>query len=139
LCASEGTLSKENLSIILEEYEHLAEKIATSGQLSPFVTTEDFSVPALPAEEAVPLLTVRKMEPIPTPGIKDNKGQTSYNERPTLILEVVRKHNGVSIKDISNVVTLCSEKTIQRELALLIKRGLVRKEGERRWSHYFPI
>ena len=33
----------------------------------------------------------------------------------------------------------CSEKTIQRELNILIERGLIRREGERRWSVYLPV
>jgi len=56
----------------------------------------------------------------------------------SLILELVRKKKSLSIKEIATVVKGCSEKTIQRELALLIHQGLVRKVGERRWSLYLP-
>ncbi len=41
-----------------------------------------------------------------------------------------------TIKDISEVITDVSEKTIQRELNDLIKKGQVIREGERRWSRY---
>jgi len=41
-----------------------------------------------------------------------------------------------TIKDIAEVITDVSEKTIQRELNNLIKKGQVIREGERRWSKY---
>ena len=40
------------------------------------------------------------------------------------------------IKDLTPVIKGCSEKTIQRELATLVDKGIVNKEGERRWSVY---
>lgn len=64
----------------------------------------------------------------------NNKQRSS--ERQELILDVVRKKGRVNIKDISQVVVDCSEKTIQRELAALVQNGTLKKEGERRWSTY---
>lgn len=55
------------------------------------------------------------------------------------ILDIVRDSNGVSIKDISLVITDCSEKTIQRDLMSLIEDGLIKREGERRWSRYYVV
>ena len=46
------------------------------------------------------------------------------------------KKNGVSIKEVSVKFGDLSQKTIQRELAVLVARGFVTKEGERRWSRY---
>lgn len=57
-------------------------------------------------------------------------------ERTDRILAVLRDKGQASIKDISEVVTDCSEKTIQRELNVLIKDNRIRREGERRWSKY---
>ena len=42
-------------------------------------------------------------------------------------------------KDVSAVIKDYSSKTIQRELLNLIRQGLIRKEGERRWSVYTAI
>lgn len=55
--------------------------------------------------------------------VKDNKN-TSAEEA------------GVSIKDISNSFTDCSEKTIQRELNSLVAKGQIQKIGSKRWSKY---
>ena len=74
--------------------------------------------------------------------IKDNrtKGQSKgQSERMSLILDLVRKRKSLSIKEIASVIRNCSEKTIQRELNILIERGLIRREGERRWSMYLPV
>lgn len=52
------------------------------------------------------------------------------------ILSIIKARGKVSIKDISDSVTDCSEKTIQRELMSLIDENIIVREGERRWSKY---
>ena len=53
----------------------------------------------------------------------------------------VDKPNGVSIKDIvlalRNLGEERGEKTLQRELASMVKDGVLYKTGEKRWSRYF--
>lgn len=58
---------------------------------------------------------------------------TDRSERIKTVLEA-KPH--ASVKDISEVITDVSEKTIQRELNSLIEKGQVIREGERRWSRY---
>lgn len=53
-----------------------------------------------------------------------------------MVIEALQKKGDASIKDIARLVRGCSEKTIQRELNVLIDDGRVLKEGERRWSRY---
>ncbi|HEY4515161.1 MAG TPA: DeoR family transcriptional regulator [Candidatus Paceibacterota bacterium] len=62
--------------------------------------------------------------------------QSSKNDRRSKILEHVKKVGTVSIRDLSQVIKGCSEKTIQRELTVLINEGFVRREGDKRWSRY---
>lgn len=57
-------------------------------------------------------------------------------ERREGILRIIKKKNSVTIKDLSDVVVGCSEKTIQRELLALVLGGVLKKEGEKRWSRY---
>ena len=69
------------------------------------------------------------------------KGQNTLNlmkrkTRKDQILKLFNKGQKLSIKDISGVIDNCGEKTIQRELQSMMKRGLIKKEGERRWSQY---
>lgn len=64
-----------------------------------------------------------------------NSGSEMLGRRERVIA-VIRDKGEASIKDIVEVVTDCSEKTIQRELNALIKDSVVQREGERRWSKY---
>jgi hypothetical protein len=57
-------------------------------------------------------------------------------DRATRIKTVLEAKPQATIKDIAEVITDVSEKTIQRELNSLIEKGQVMREGERRWSKY---
>lgn len=148
-------IPEEHIAIIIAEYEALAEKIGGGAHPSPFVSSDDFSVPMTFVDEKTgggnDLLLGDSAE-FPKGQaighIKDvNKGQEllqrraskSQEERARKILEYVRNNDGVSVKEIAHVIRNCSEKTIQRELAYLIKGGMVKKLGERRWSVYRPV
>ncbi len=52
------------------------------------------------------------------------------------ILSLIKDRKEVTIKDISHVVSDCSEKTIQRELISLVSLGVLKKKGNKRWSRY---
>lgn len=61
----------------------------------------------------------------------------AMNNRKEAIIKIAREKNSpLMIKDFSYVIKDCSEKTIQRELSDLVDRGVLKKEGERRWSRY---
>ncbi len=76
--------------------------------------------------------TDRRGPALSAPRIKDKN-------RQELIVATLRKYKNrkLSIKDFAQVITGCSEKTIQRELLELVERGVLKKEGERRWSTYY--
>lgn len=73
-----------------------------------------------------------------TSGLGNNK--IKYNQdkvdRRNLIIEIIKDNKEVSIKDIAGKIKKCSEKTIQREINILLKDNILKKEGERRWSRY---
>jgi DNA-binding transcriptional ArsR family regulator len=80
----------------------------------------------------------RKSVSIPTNDISSDayfvySQMTDRTERIKTVLEAKPK---ATIKDISEIITDVSEKTIQRELNSLIEKGQVIREGERRWSRY---
>lgn len=58
---------------------------------------------------------------------------TDRSERIKTVLEAKPQ---ATVKDIAEIITDVSEKTIQRELNSLIEKGQVVREGERRWSKY---
>lgn len=68
--------------------------------------------------------------------VSSNNVGPVLQSRRDRVLNVLRDKGEATIKDIVEVVTDCSEKTIQRELISLIKDNIVSKEGERRWSKY---
>lgn len=137
-----GSINAESAAIIARECEQVAERLVKGSNPSPFVSVEDFAVPQIPSESPM-LSRPSSMAVTPSSSIKDihrDKGQNKgQSDRMSLILELVRKRKSISIKEIASVIKGCSEKTIQRELNLLIERGLIRREGERRWSVYVPV
>jgi len=61
---------------------------------------------------------------------------SQLTDRAERIKTVLEAKPQATIKDIAEVITDVSEKTIQRELNSLIEKGQVIREGERRWSRY---
>lgn len=138
-----GYLSAMNTDVIMQEVSFFLKEIASYEE--PRVSLEETpsiahlvrsmqqydhqspgdKVPSIPAPR-----TVRTSEG--TPSI--DKGHVK--DRRNQILSVIKDKGTVNIKDISLVIRNVSEKTIQRELNTLILQGIVRKQGERRWSTY---
>lgn len=58
------------------------------------------------------------------------------DSRRSVILDFLKGKDWTSIKDITEAVDGCSAKTIQRELADLVQKGVLKKRGDRRWSRY---
>ncbi len=71
---------------------------------------------------------------IPVRSVKMSNTVNKIGRRESILNAI--HHNGSSIKDIAKAIKDCSEKTIQRELNALIARGMVVREGEKRWSVY---
>ena len=69
-----------------------------------------------------------------------NKGHEvkdiSKDQRRQAILALLQQKTNLAVKDFVEVVPEYSEKTIQRELLALVEEGIIKKEGERRWSTY---
>lgn len=61
---------------------------------------------------------------------------SQMTDRAERIKTVLVAKPQATVKDIAEVITDVSEKTIQRELNSLIEKGQVLREGERRWSKY---
>lgn len=67
---------------------------------------------------------------------KPTRSPESKDSRQSVILKLLSKKSGLSIKDFAENIKGCSEKTIQRELLAMVAAGTLKKEGERRWSTY---
>lgn len=83
--------------------------------------------------------SLEQKKPASTPAAKENRTEAKSegkSERQTLILSTISARGESSIKDLTDVIKGCSEKTIQRELIALVDSGSLLKTGERRWSRY---
>ena len=65
-----------------------------------------------------------------------DQSQKKKRDRRSIILSLLQEKDRISVKDVSERIVNCSEKTLQRELLSMVDQGLLRKEGERRWSTY---
>lgn len=70
--------------------------------------------------------------------VTNNRNEThgESSHRRAIILELLKAKSNLTIKDFITVIKNCSGKTIQRELLRLVELGVLKKEGERRWSRY---
>lgn len=66
----------------------------------------------------------------------DDVLRDTKSDRRQKILDIVKQKGVCSIKDFSYVITDFSEKTLQRELGAMVAEGVLKKEGEKRWSTY---
>jgi len=88
-----------------------------------------------------PLGTIQgKMAPSqkePPKNFVDRSPRQGHDRKDT-ILDMFKKNKGTefTIRDISENVSGCSAKTIQRELAALVLAGTLIRTGDRRWSRY---
>jgi hypothetical protein len=58
------------------------------------------------------------------------------NSRQNVIISLLKRKKEIMIKDVSPLISGCSEKTIQRELSAMVATGILKKMGEKRWSRY---
>jgi hypothetical protein len=78
----------------------------------------------------------RRSKPALSEGATPSSEVSSTYDRRERIKTVLEAKGEATIKDISEIITDCSEKTIQRELNAMIADNVVKRQGERRWSKY---
>lgn len=135
-----GLISQMNHNVLKQELESLIKSLDSNGQDSSsgnilfpenFFNVPNVSTPKIPEESKGHNTMSDRMsfkKPTPKPREKSN--------RQEVILALLKKNKELGIKDFMGSISDCSEKTIQRELATLVNKGIVRKEGEKRWSRY---
>ena len=135
-------ISRMNITIVIHEIESLVGFIKKSewGEGHPpgyilsdsfFATDTPLSLDKEQHKGQNNVLRTSDMARNKANQVKDRK-----NERQENIINMLKKDSNLTIKDFTKVIKDCSEKTIQRELLLLVEKGLVKKMGERRWSKY---
>lgn len=140
-----GLISEMNCEILKREFNNLASTIEKDENkkaneetviLSPSffdtpVVPQQIQSPTQPSQAPQHVLYKRQDVPQATP-----KKAESKNDRQESILRVLSTRNRLSVKDFTDTIKGVSEKTIQRELLAMVSSGVLKKEGERRWSTY---
>jgi hypothetical protein len=126
--------SEETVSLNPNFFDTPIAPVAPAAQMSshaPANVREHVSAATAPAASrpvANPVLYKK-----PEPSVKKTE---SKNERQEAILKVLSHKEKLSVKDFTDTIKGVSDKTIQRELLLMVSMGVLKKEGERRWSTY---
>jgi hypothetical protein len=144
-------LSSMNAAILQDQIKLIMAEIKESSQGSGFATNfgQGFfdipkPVPALESHKGHNVLydfyapTASKSNPISRQKVVQ-VGNEDKGQRRERILKIIRNKGAVTIKDITDQIKDCSEKTIQRELTFMVISGLLKKTGERRWSRYSVV
>ncbi len=147
-----GLISEMNYNIIHKEFSNfLAQDQTLPELLKPsredlyeVSTQEEKKVSYLPdvITKDAPQKFEHRVTSIKDKIIKDISEQPEgtvalkKNNRQSVIFGLLKKKGEIMIKDVTPMIPGVSEKTIQRELLSLVKQGILRKEGEKRWSKY---
>lgn len=140
-----GLISDMNFSVIKGEFERLIivmeeEKEKNYPRVISF-PEHLFTAPDTGHNSTSPVdvlckghnnLSDRARRPIGLMAVK----KEDKSNRQEVIISLLNKNKELGIKDFTSSIKDCSEKTIQRELASLVSKGLVKKQGEKRWSRY---
>ncbi len=62
--------------------------------------------------------------------------KSSIIDRKKKILEIVKEKEKITVGELAAFFSGCSEKTIQRDLVEMADKGILRKEGDKRWRTY---
>lgn len=153
-----GLISDMNHAILVKEIdqvlEMLRDRLAESAANAGYILSESFfKTPSLfssgfsadtknrtaPYQDSIKGQAGNAAPKINVKVIHTNEYQNSTDKktkRQEEIVTILKEQSNLSVKDFTRVIKDCSEKTIQRELLDLVEKGIVKKEGERRWSRY---
>lgn len=138
ICSISGLISKMNSSIIIHELEILMDvlhkNIPSEVHSAGYILSDSFfATDTLPEISKGQESSSRTKE---RPKIKALIVKDKKNDRRESIISLLKKDSNLTIKDFTKVIKDCSEKTIQRELIVLVEKGVIKRVGERRWSTY---
>jgi len=135
-----GLISPMNAKVLCDEYAALGSFVQKNGEQVFGGGGIDVSAPM---PETYSALGVRQGQSVSNSrkktSLNDSKKTNNYKRhqnRRESILSLLDKKDKITVKDASNAVSGCSEKTMQRELISMVEEGVLLKEGERRWSTY---
>lgn len=130
-----GFISDINFEIIKKEYGSLKDFLENQQQFI-FSQEELLIKPELPVfkEKEIKEYKGHKGQEI----LSDKKIiQKTSKERKQKIIDFLRENDKKTIKEIASIFEDISAKSIQRDLADLVKSGILLANGEKRWRVYY--
>lgn len=142
-----GALPEELVALVTEQIDTVYRYLSNHYQVKEPVSLADLTetvvektAPAAAPKKASGTAPVKRAQRVQVPaGDISTDAYLVYSQltdRAERIKTVLEAKPQATVKDIAEVITDVSEKTIQRELNSLIEKGQVIREGERRWSRY---
>ncbi len=128
-----GLVSEMNYNILIRELSKLEHEAKKPLELMfpREMVTDDRALPEPRKDEFIKDKTDGKSSLKEFGAISVKK-----NSRQNIIITILKRKKEIMIKDVSPLISGCSEKTIQRELLAMVQAGILRKVGEKRWSRY---
>lgn len=119
------------LLALLQQPEAKAEPAPATPELLPEVAKPAPPQPR-PERELLP-----HVEPVKDNTLKEYGAvSVKKNSRQSIIIGLLKRKKEIMIKDVSPLISGCSEKTIQRELSEMVTAGVLKRIGEKRWTRY---
>lgn len=141
VAAVSGTLTTEVLTVLTAEIDTVLRGLRSYLQDTGMQESSFFDQLGSPLSDVQPTArpaarTQRSAPSAPASAPKQASSTSGTGDRRERIKTILEAKGDATIKDISEIITDCSEKTIQRELNAMIEDNVVKREGERRWSRY---
>lgn len=135
-------LSEKNHDILKEEIDKVLEMIESNKEkgiqisigfmdVGTFDDHKRQSAAYKGHNDVLYIKDIKKTEVMPKVAQQKNK-----NKRLNTIMSLFKAGQDLMIKDITSHLSDVSEKTVQRELLLLVGQGKLKKIGKKRWSKY---
>ena len=136
IASSVGAISAEVLHVLVVEIDGILRGI--NKYLVRTSAFDDLDYKVSGSQESTPVQTPRPSTPakVTTTQSSGTSGGASDSDRRERIKVVLSAKGEATIKDITDIITDVSSKTIQRELNAMIEDNLIKRHGERRWSKY---
>ncbi|MBX4181258.1 hypothetical protein KW807_00140 [Candidatus Parcubacteria bacterium] len=150
-----GLISSVNYELLNEEFKKYLESLGfpqgLESQQGQAVLSRSFFVSETEAPKPAEVIKDKTPEYLPEPKALKTYPKNEVKERPlkdfgavsvkknsrqSIIIGLLKRKKEIMIKDVSPLISGCSEKTIQRELLAMVQAGILLKTGEKRWSRY---
>lgn len=141
IAGASGVITRDVMQTVTNEidivlrglYGYIADQEPTASPL--FVDTPMRQAPT-PRVQTAQQSTTGYAQEAPRSATRSSTPAPSHSDRRERIKTILEAKGDATIKDISEIITDCSEKTIQRELNAMIDENIIKRQGERRWSRY---